>query len=193
MYTDGSVAGLGFDCQARCDYRDHVRGQCSLRGLNLQFDSGGGRSHPCPLLDCRSRGDNQTTHAIIHTDPMSLLQKVKSQWKEKPRLECQCQSVVDIHLWKPARKFNQLLQFWWYWSALNMAESQAQFLNESHWINFDSINKTDEIAGLFFFFFFFFFFLFFQFGSFLVKGRSWQKFTRSIADHLLTQWKNHEL
>ena len=73
----------------------------------------------------------------------------------------QCQSVVDIHLWKPARKFNQLLQFWWYWSALNMAESQAQFLNESHWINFDSINKT-EIAGLIFFFFFLSFFLFFS-------------------------------
>ena len=35
-----------------------------------------------------------------------------------------------------------------------MAEIQPQFLNESHWINFDSINKTE--TGSFFFFFFFF-------------------------------------
>ena len=35
-----------------------------------------------------SRGDSRTTHAIILTDSMSLLQKVKTKWNGKPRLEC---------------------------------------------------------------------------------------------------------
>ena len=36
---------VGFHCQARCDH--HSWRQCSLYGLNLQLDNGGGSSLPC--------------------------------------------------------------------------------------------------------------------------------------------------
>ena len=38
--------------QKRCDH--HWLIQCSLYGLNLQLDNGGGSSHPCSLLGCLS-------------------------------------------------------------------------------------------------------------------------------------------
>ena len=47
----------------------------SLYSLNLQLDNRGESSHRCWTA---SRGDSQTTRAIILTDPMSLLPKVKS-------------------------------------------------------------------------------------------------------------------
>ena len=46
-----------------------------------------------------SRGDSQTTHDIIFTDSLNVLQKVKSGMGIKPRLECVV-SMVDIHLRK---------------------------------------------------------------------------------------------
>ena len=60
--------------------------------FNFQFDNGRGSSH----LGIASRGDSRTTHAIILTDSMSLLQKVKSGM-ESPDWNA---SVVDIHLRK---------------------------------------------------------------------------------------------
>ena len=47
-----------------------------------------------------SRGDSQTTHAIILTDSMSLLQKVKSGMAGSPDWNV---SMVDIHLGKLLR------------------------------------------------------------------------------------------
>ena len=38
------------------------------------------------LFQIASKGDSQTTYAIILTDSMSLLQKVKVEWEA--RLEC---------------------------------------------------------------------------------------------------------
>jgi len=68
---------------------------CQTRyGLNLQLDNGEAVTHALRWI--ASRGDSQTTHAIILTDSMSLLQKVKSgmgspDWNV---------SMVDIHLRK---------------------------------------------------------------------------------------------
>ena len=47
---------VGLHCQARCNY--HPWRQCSLYGLNLQLDIGGGSSHPWPPLDCLKRGQS---------------------------------------------------------------------------------------------------------------------------------------
>ena len=55
---------------------------CGLSGLNLHLDNGNGNSHTCHALRwIASRGDSQTLHAIILTDSMSLLQKVKSEMR----------------------------------------------------------------------------------------------------------------
>ena len=73
VYTDHQSAKpiwVGFS--AKGDH--HSWRQCSQHGL--QFDSGGGSSHTCPLHWSAS-GDKQTMHAIILTDSMSLLQKLK--------------------------------------------------------------------------------------------------------------------
>ena len=57
VYTEGSVTQyrvrVVIHCQARCDH--YTLRQCSLYGLNLQLDNGGGSSHPCPPLDCLKR------------------------------------------------------------------------------------------------------------------------------------------
>ena len=63
---------MGLHCQARCDH--HPWKQYSLWCLNLQLNNGGGSS----LCWFASRGDSQTTHAILLTDSMSLVQKRKS-------------------------------------------------------------------------------------------------------------------
>ena len=77
--------------QARCDY--HPWRQCSLYGLSLQLDNGDGSSHHA-LRWIASRGDSLATHAIILTDSMSLLQKVKSgMWRPDWNV-----SMVDINL-----------------------------------------------------------------------------------------------
>ena len=53
--------GVGLHCQARCDY--HTCRQCSLFGLNLQLDIGGGSSHLCPPLDWLKKWQSdQTCH-----------------------------------------------------------------------------------------------------------------------------------
>ena len=58
----------------------------------IHEDNGGVSSHLCPLLDCltNQRGDSQTTHAIILTDTISLLQKVKSGMGSPDCYICQC-------------------------------------------------------------------------------------------------------
>ena len=69
---------------------------CQARFIKIvQFDNGGGSSHPC-LPWVASRGESQITHDIILIDSIGLLQKVKSgmgspDWNV---------SMVDIHLRK---------------------------------------------------------------------------------------------
>ena len=52
VYTDGSVtkdqSGWGFIVKQGATT---IHEDCSLYGLNLKFDSGGGSSYPCPPLD----------------------------------------------------------------------------------------------------------------------------------------------
>ena len=60
-------------CQARSDHQP--RRQCSLYGLNLQLDSGGGSSHAFRWI--ARRGRSQTSQSIILVDSVSLLQRVK--------------------------------------------------------------------------------------------------------------------
>ena len=89
---------VGLRCQTGCYH--HPRRQCSLYGLKLQLDKGGGSSHTYAIRWIASRG--RTTHAIVLTDSMSLLQKVKNGMGSP---DCNV-SVVDIHL---------LTLLWMYW------------------------------------------------------------------------------
>ena len=75
VYTDGSVPKDQSFSVKQGSTTIHEDSACSLYGLKL--DNGGGRSHPC-LPWVASRGDSQITHAIILTDSISLLQKVKN-------------------------------------------------------------------------------------------------------------------
>ena len=93
-YTDGSVTkdqpGWGFAVKqsATTIHKDgaaHTVSTCSLTIMEVDA-----RNHPCWTA---SRGDSQTTHAIILTDSMSLPQKV--EWE--PRLEC-------VNGWYPPSK-----------------------------------------------------------------------------------------
>ena len=75
VYTDDSVtkdqSGWGFtDKQGATTIHKNS-------AANLQLDNGSRSSHHA-LRWIASRGDSQTTHVIILTDSMSLLQKVKS-------------------------------------------------------------------------------------------------------------------
>ena len=70
---------MGLHCQARCNY--HPCRQCSLYGLNLQLDKEV-EAVTHALVWIASKGDSRTKHAIILTDSVSLIQKVKA------RLEC---------------------------------------------------------------------------------------------------------
>ena len=79
----------------------HPWRQCSLYSLNLQFDNGGGSSHSCPPLDCLKKWQS---HAIILTDSMSLLQKVKSgmcQWSTTTyENSCGCIALDKLEWWE---------------------------------------------------------------------------------------------
>ena len=75
---------VGLHCQARCDY--HPWRQCSLYGLNLQLDNGGGSSHPCPLLDYLKRW--KSDHTCHHPRRLNDIATKREKWNGKPRLEC---------------------------------------------------------------------------------------------------------
>ena len=84
--TDGSGSvtkdlRVGLHCQARCDY--HPWRHCSLFGLSLQLDNGGGSSHPCPPLDCLKRW--QSDH---HPHRFLELATKGEKWNGRPGLEC---------------------------------------------------------------------------------------------------------
>ena len=70
VYTDGSVtkdqSGWGFTVKQGAT-TIHEDSACSLYGINLQLDNGGGSSHPCPPLDCfkRSRSDHTCHHPHV--------------------------------------------------------------------------------------------------------------------------------
>ena len=70
VYTDGSVtkdqSGWGFPVKQGAT-TIHEDSECSLDGLNLHLDNGGGSSHPCPPLDClkRSRSDHTCHHPHV--------------------------------------------------------------------------------------------------------------------------------
>ena len=63
-----------------------VRRQCSLYGLNLQLDNGGGSSQPCPPLDCLKR--RQSDHTCHHPHRFNELATKSEKWNGKPRLKC---------------------------------------------------------------------------------------------------------
>ena len=95
MYTDCSVtkdqSGWGFKQGATTLHEDSAACTVSTSSLTMEVEA---VIHA--LCWIASRGDSQTTHAIILIDSMSLLQKVKSgmgspDWNE---------SMVDIHLRK---------------------------------------------------------------------------------------------
>ena len=75
---------VGFHCQVRCDH--YPRRQCSLYGLNRQFDNRGGSSRPCPPLDCLQR--RQSNHICYHHHRFNELATKSEKWNGKPRLEC---------------------------------------------------------------------------------------------------------
>ena len=84
---------VGLHCQARCDYyhKDSAAYTVSTSSLTMEVEA-----VTYALRWIASRGDSQTTHVIVLTASMSLLQKVKSgmgnpDWNV---------SVVDIHLRK---------------------------------------------------------------------------------------------
>ena len=84
---------VGLHCQARCDYyhKDSAAYTVSTSSLTMEVEA---ITHALRWI--ASRGDSRTTHVIILTDSMSLLQRVKSgmgnpDWNV---------SVVDIHLRK---------------------------------------------------------------------------------------------
>ena len=78
-----SHGGASLSYQGRCDH--HPWRQCSLYGLSLQLDNGGGSSHPCPLLQCLMRS-NHTCH---YPHRFNELATKSEKWNGKPRLECQ--------------------------------------------------------------------------------------------------------
>ena len=96
-YTDGSVtkdqSGWGFSVKqgATTIHEDSAAYTVSTSSLTMEVGA-----VTLALRWIASKGDSQTTHAIILTDSMSLLQKVKSgmgsaDWNV---------SMVDIHLRK---------------------------------------------------------------------------------------------
>ena len=81
---------VGFHCQARCNH--HPWRHYSLYSLNLQLNNGSTAytvSTSSLTMEVEAvthalhwialRGDSQTTHAVILTDSMSLVQQVKSR------------------------------------------------------------------------------------------------------------------
>ena len=87
LYTDGSVTkdqlGWGFTVkQSATTVQDSAAYTVSTFSLTMEVEA---VTHA--LHRFSSGGDSQTTHAIIFTDSMSLLQK-SEKWNGKPRLEC---------------------------------------------------------------------------------------------------------
>ena len=87
LYTDGSVTkdqlGWGFTVkQSATTVQDSAAYTVSTFSLTMEVEA-----VTYALRWIASRGDSQTTHAIILTDTMSLLQK-SEKWNGKPRLEC---------------------------------------------------------------------------------------------------------
>ena len=74
----------GFHCQAK--WHHHLWGPCSLCFVNLQFDNGGGSSHPCPPLDCPKMW--QSDHTCHHPNWFNQLATKSEQWNGKPWQEC---------------------------------------------------------------------------------------------------------
>ena len=121
LYTDSSVtkdqSGWGFTVkQGATTTREDSAAytvstsrwrQCSLYSLNLQFDNGSGSSHPCWI----ATGDSKTTHTIILTDSVSLLQKV--EWESQTEMccwltptfenSCEC-TALDMPEWREMTK-----------------------------------------------------------------------------------------
>ena len=90
------VRVVGLHCQARFDPPPPPPRQCSLYGLSHQLDSGGGSSHSCPSAGFPQEVTVGTTHAILLTDSMNLVQTMTSGmggtgWNV---------SMVDTHLRK---------------------------------------------------------------------------------------------
>ena len=79
MYTDGSVtkdqSGWGFAVKQGVTTipEDSAANTVSTSSLTMEVEA---VTHALRWI--ASRGDSQSTHAIIFTDSMSLLQKVKS-------------------------------------------------------------------------------------------------------------------
>ena len=79
VYTDGSVtkdqSGWGFTVKqgATTSHEDSAAYEVSTSRLTMETEA---VTHALRWIS--SRGDSQTTHAIILTDSMSLLDKVKS-------------------------------------------------------------------------------------------------------------------
>ena len=97
MYTDGSVtkdqSGWGFTVKqgAATIHEDSAAYTVSTSSLTMEVEA---VTHALRWIALR--GDSQTTHAVILTDSMSLLQQVKSgmgspDWNV---------SMVNIHLQK---------------------------------------------------------------------------------------------
>ena len=74
---------MEFHCQARCHHRP--QGQCSLYGLNLHLDNGGGNSHTRFPVDCLKRWQS-ITHRQTHR--FNALAPIGEKWNGKPRLAC---------------------------------------------------------------------------------------------------------
>ena len=102
VYTDGSVtkkqSGRGFTVKqsATTIHEDSAACTVSTSSLTMEVEA---VTHSVRWI--ASRGDSRTTHAIILTDSMSLLQKVSSgmgspDWNV---------SMVDIHLQKLLRVY----------------------------------------------------------------------------------------
>ena len=86
---------MGLHCQAGGDY--HPWRQCSLYGLSIQLDNGGGSSHPCRPLGCLKRWQSDyTRHHRHRLDSVTLLQNVKSRMGSPVWTV----SMVDTHLRK---------------------------------------------------------------------------------------------
>ena len=104
VYTDGSVtknqSGWGFTVKqgATTIHEDSAAYKVSTSSLTMEMEA---VTHALRWI--ASRGDSQTTHAIILTDSMSLLQKVKSGMG-RPDWHV---SMFDIHLRKSQRPRGQ--------------------------------------------------------------------------------------
>ena len=110
--------------------RSPSRRQCSLYGLNLQLDNGGGRSHS-GLRWIASRDGSQPTCAIILIDSLSLLQKVKNGKGIKPRLTC-----VNVQ-YPPAETLVGVLP-WACWSDGKLWPSRRTGGQSNHYKRFAS-------------------------------------------------------